>query len=64
MDVKVQPKNKVIDVCIDFERGNKFPCSVCGKQTAAYDSSYKHIRYLDLLDCRCYRNYKGNSFKL
>jgi len=58
MDIKTQPKNKVIDVFIDFERGSKFPCSVCGKQTAVYDSSYKRIRYLDLFDYRCYLNIK------
>ena len=37
LDIKTQPKNKVIDVFIDFERGSKFPCSICGKATVVYD---------------------------
>ena len=56
LDIKTQAKNKVIDVFIDFEWGSKFPCSICGKQTVVYDSSYKRIRYLDLFDYRCYLN--------
>ena len=58
LDVKTQPKNKVIDVYIDFNRGSKFPCGICGKDTPVYDSSYKRIRQLDLFDYRCYLNIK------
>lgn len=56
--IKVQEKNMVIDVYIDFERGSKFPCSCCGHLASVHDSSYKRIRYLDLFDFRCYLNIK------
>jgi len=57
-DIKVQPKNMVIDIYIDIERGSKFPCPCCGQLTSIHDSSYKRIRYLDLFDYRCYLNIK------
>ncbi len=55
-EIKLQPKNKVVDIFINIEHGNKFPCPVCGELKSIYDSSYKRIRYLDLFDYRCYLN--------
>lgn len=57
-EIQTQQKNEVIDIYIDFERGSKFPCPICGKPTKVYDSSYKRIRHLDLFEYRCYLNIK------
>ena len=57
-EVKVQSKNKVVDVFINYERGSKFSCPECGKLSSVYDSSYKRIRHLDLFEYRCYLNIK------
>lgn len=58
-EISVQPKNKVVDVYLDFEKGSKFPCPHCGQVSPVYDSSYKRVRYLDLFDYRCYLNIKS-----
>lgn len=57
-DVKIQHKNKVIDIFINYEHGSKFPCPICGKPKPIYDSRYQRIRHLDLFDYRCYLNVK------
>lgn len=57
-EVKIQPKNKVIDVFIDYERGSNFLCPSCSVLCSVHDSSMKRIRYLDLFDYRCYLNIK------
>lgn len=55
-EVKLQPKNMVIDVFIGIERGTQFDCPNCGQLSPVHDSSIKRIRYLDLFDYRCYLN--------
>ncbi len=57
-EVKIQHRNKVIDVFIDYERGSKFLCPSCKRLSNVHDSSIKRIRYLDLFDYRCYLNIK------
>jgi transposase len=57
-DVKVQSENQVIDVFIDYERGSKFSCPQCGKESPVHDSSYKRVRHLDVFEYRCYLNIK------
>ena len=57
-EIKVQKKNMVIDLYIDFERGSKFHCPLCGNLTSVHDSNYKRIRHLDIFDYRCYLNIK------
>lgn len=57
-EVKIQHKNQVIDVFIDYERGCKFRCPCCKEYSPLHDSSVKRVRYLDLFDYRCYLNIK------
>jgi len=57
-DVKIQEKNKVVDVHIDYERGSQFHCPCCGNLAPVHDSSVKRIRHLDIFEYRCYLNIK------
>ena len=58
VDTKIQSKNEVIDVYIDFDRGSKFPCPECGKICSVHDSNWVRIRHLDIFEYRCYLNIK------
>lgn len=57
-DVKLQKENAVLDVFIEFNKGSKFNCPVCGESRSVYDSSYTRIRHLDIFEYRCYLNIK------
>lgn len=58
-EVDVQPKNKVVDIHIKFERsGAKFACPLFGKICNVHDSKVHRIRHLDWFGYRCYLNVK------
>lgn len=56
--IDVQNHTQVIDVYIEYERGSKFECPICGKLSNVHDGNLKRIRHLDLFDYRCYLNIK------
>lgn len=56
--INLQPKNKVIDIVIDYERGSVFPCCECGELCKVHDGSYHRIRHLDWFEYRSYLNIK------
>ena len=40
-------ESKILYVDIDFEDGSKFPCPICGKPSAVYDSEVKRWRHMN-----------------
>jgi transposase len=44
----------VIRVFIDFPRGSKFVCPICGKAVKAYDTTEKELRHLSFFQYACY----------
>jgi transposase len=40
-------QSKILYVDIDFEDGQKFPCPICGKPCAVYDSEVKRWRHMN-----------------
>jgi len=41
------PQSKILYVDIDFEVGSRFPCPICGKPCAVYDSEVKRWRHMN-----------------
>jgi transposase len=37
-----------VEIKLDYPKGTKFECSICGKYIATYDSKWKEYRHLDL----------------
>lgn len=56
--VDVQHKNKVVDIFIDYERGSRFSCPVCGSMSKVHDSRSHRLRHLDWFEYRSYLNVK------
>lgn len=54
--IEFQPKNKVVNVHIDYSKGSKFCCSQCGDFCPVHDSVIRRIRHLDLFEYQCYLN--------
>ena len=54
--IDLQKQNKVIDICIDFEKGSEFCCKTCNKKCKVYDRKEHRWRHLDWFDHRCYLN--------
>lgn len=50
----IKLENKEIKVYIDFERGTKFPCPVCGTHSKVHDTNYRVWRHLDIVDYKLY----------
>ncbi len=54
-DCRFDPKEKQVDIYIDFTRGGKFPCSNCGQADCkAYDTSEKVWRHLNFFEHATY----------
>lgn len=56
--VEVNSKVSVVDVHITYERGSEFKCPECRNICKVHDSVEKRVRHLDLLQYRCYLNFK------
>ena len=54
--IDLHPKNKVIDVFIDFKKGSVFSCMHCVELCSVHDSSFRRIRHLDIFEFQCYLN--------
>jgi transposase len=54
--IDLHPKNKVIDVFIDFKKGSTFSCMQCDELCSVHDSSFRRIRHLDIFEFQCYLN--------
>ncbi len=50
----IQLKDKVIKIFIDFERGSKFDCPICGESSRVHDTNYRLWRHLDIVDYKLY----------
>lgn len=49
-DVKLDVEKRVVDIFLDFERGGRFPCPVCGVVCGVYDTVERTWRHLDFFD--------------
>jgi len=56
--VDVQSKVSVVDVHIIYDSGSDFKCPECRNICKVHDSVEKGVRHLDLLEYRCYLNFK------
>ena len=61
--IDIQPKNKVIDVFIDFKKGSNFSCLQCDELCSVHDSDFRRIRHLDLFEFQCYLNIRMPRIK-
>ncbi len=52
--IEFDEKKGVINVEIDFPRGSKFCCPLCGKSFTAYDTQEKEWRHLNFFQYACY----------
>ena len=50
----IQLENKVVKIFIDFERGSKFDCPICGLSSKIHDTNYRLWRHLDIADYKLY----------
>jgi transposase len=55
--------NKRLDISIDFKRGAKFPCPVCGTLCNVYDTEQKSWRHLDFFQHSAYLNARTPRIK-
>lgn len=46
-DVRLDVEKKVVDVFLDFERGGRSPCPVCGVVCGVHDTVELTWRHLD-----------------
>jgi transposase len=61
--IDIQPKNKVIDVFIDYLKGSRFGCVQCEELCSVHDSDFRRIRHLDLFEFQCYLNIRMPRIK-
>ena len=61
--IDLHPKNKVIDVFIDFKKGSTFSCMQCDELCSVHDSSFRRIRHLDIFEFQCYLNIRMPRIK-
>jgi hypothetical protein len=54
--IDFQPKNKVVEVFIDYSQGSKFLCYQSEELCPVHDSEVRRIRYLDLFEYQNYLN--------
>ena len=50
LDIRLKKSSKIVEAYIDFERGSRFECPVCGKRSEVYDTRYRVWRHLDIMD--------------
>ena len=53
-DVSFSPESNRLDIKIDFQRGAKFSCPVCGAPAPAYDTKEKSWRHLNFFQYEAY----------
>ncbi len=46
----IQLEDKTVRIFIDFERGSKFDCPICGSVSKIHDTNYRLWRHLDIVD--------------
>lgn len=52
-EYQFDPEERALDLCIDFEKGAKFTCPVCGAENAQpYDTSERKWRHLNFFQHR------------
>jgi transposase len=61
--IDIRPKNKVVDVFIDYSKGSKFLCPQCEELCPVHDSEVRRIRHLDLFEYQCYLNIRMPRIK-
>jgi transposase len=49
-DVKLEVASKTVKIILGHERGAKFTCSECGKESTVYDHRKRQWRHLDTCD--------------
>jgi len=53
-NVKYDLELKKVDIYLDFKKGSKFPCPVCGKLCSVYDTKERDWRHLDMFEYKVY----------
>lgn len=53
-DVQLDQGARRLDISIDFKRGSRFPCPVCGALAPVHDTSDKQWRHLDFFHYQTY----------
>ena len=62
-DIEFNESNE-LHIHIEFERGSKFLCPICGKEDRpVHDTVEKFWRYLDFFQYKCYVHFRNPKLK-
>ena len=55
-EIKFDREDKRVDIRIDFQKGSRFVCPLCGKQYGVHETGERTCRHLNIFQYRVYIN--------